>query len=125
MLELGLLGPVRAVRAGRELRLGGPRQRAVLALLVVEAGRVVPAGRLIEELWRGDPPPGAATTLRSYVSRLRGLLAPDATLVALGGGYLLTLGSGRVDAVEFEPAGRGGPGGAGREGCGGCGEPVR
>jgi len=102
MLELGLLGPVRAVRAGRELRLGGPRQRAVLALLVVEAGRVVPAGRLIEELWRGDPPPGAATTLRSYVSRLRGLLAPDATLVALGGGYLLTLGSGRVDAVEFE-----------------------
>jgi predicted ATPase/DNA-binding SARP family transcriptional activator len=102
MLELGLLGPVRAVRAGRELPLGGPRQRAVLALLLVEAGRVVPSERLIEEVWRGGPPPGAAVTLRSYVSRLRGRLAPDATLVARGGGYVLTLGLGRVDAVEFE-----------------------
>jgi predicted ATPase/DNA-binding SARP family transcriptional activator len=101
-LELGLLGPVRAVRAGRELPLGGPRQRAVLALLLVEAGRVVPAGRLIEDLWRGGPPPGAATTLRSYLSRLRALLAPDATLMARGGGYVLTLGPGRVDAGEFE-----------------------
>src|SRR5215468_9891652 len=89
MVELSLLGPVRAVRAGRELPLGGPRQRAVLALLVVEAGQVVPAGRLIEELWRDAAPPGAATTLRSYVSRLRALLAPDATLVARGGGYVL------------------------------------
>src|SRR5215469_6411700 len=110
MLELGLLGPVRAVRAGRELPLGGPRQRAVLALLLLEAGRVVPAERLIEQLWRGEPPAGAAVTLRSYVSRLRGLLAPDAALVARGGGYVLTLGAGRVDAVEFERlagAGRG------------------
>ena len=64
--EVRLLGPVQAVRAGREVPLGGPRQRAVLALLVLEAGRVVPAGRLIEELWRGNPPPGAAVTLRSW-----------------------------------------------------------
>ena len=70
-VEVRLLGPVQAVRAGREVPLGGPRQRAVLALLVLEAGRVVPAGRLVEELWRGSPPPGAAKTLRSYVSRLR------------------------------------------------------
>ena len=86
MLELGLLGPVRAVRAGRELRLGGPRQRAVLALLVLEAGRVVPTGRLVEELWRGSPPPGAAVTVRSYVSRLRSALAPEVAVVARGGG---------------------------------------
>jgi len=77
-------------------------QRAVLALLLVEAGQVVPAGRLIEELWRGEAPPGAATTLRSYVSRLRALLAPDATLVARGGGYVLPTGQWRLDAVEFE-----------------------
>jgi len=102
MVELGLLGPVRAVRAGRELPLGGPRQRAVLALLAVEAGQVVPAGRLIEELWRGDPPPGSATTLRSYVSRLRALLAPDATLKASGGGYVLALAPGQLDTGEFE-----------------------
>jgi SARP family transcriptional regulator, regulator of embCAB operon len=45
--ELRILGPVRAVRAGREVALGGPKQRAVLALLVLEAGRVVPTGRLV------------------------------------------------------------------------------
>ena len=97
-----LLGPVQMVRAGREIRLGGPRPRAVLALLVLEAGRVVPAGRLVEEVWRGSPPPGAAKTLRSYVSGLRALLNPDATLAARGGGYVLGLDPGMVDAVRFE-----------------------
>jgi len=58
MLELGLLGPVRAVRAGRQLTLGGPKQRAVLALLLVDAGRVVPADYLAEVLWRGYPAAG-------------------------------------------------------------------
>jgi len=86
VLELGVLGPVRAARDGRELGLGGPKQRAVLALLLVDAGRVVPAGHLAEVLWRGAPPPGAAKTLRSYVSRLRSLLDPEAALVARGGG---------------------------------------
>ena len=84
VLELGVLGPVRAVRDGRELALGGPKQRAVLALLLVDAGRVVPAEYLAEVLWRGAPPPGAAKTLRSYVSRLRSLLGPEAALVARG-----------------------------------------
>jgi predicted ATPase/DNA-binding SARP family transcriptional activator len=100
--EVRLLGPVQVVRAGREIRLGGPRPRAVLALLVLEAGRVVPAGRLVEEIWRGSPPPGAAKTLRSYVSRLRALLDPDATLAARGGGYVLGLDPDMVDAVRFE-----------------------
>ena len=100
--EVRLLGPVQVVRAGREVRLGGPRPRAVLALLVLEAGRVVPAGRLVEEVWRGSPPPGAAKTLRSYVSRLRALLDPDATLAARGGGYVLGLDPDLVDAVRFE-----------------------
>ena len=100
--EVRLLGPVQVVRAGREVGLGGPRPRAVLALLVLEAGRVVPAGRLIEEVWRGSPPPGAAKTLRSYVSRLRPVLAPDAALAARGGGYVLSVDPGVVDAVRFE-----------------------
>ena len=100
--EVLLLGPVQVVRAGRVVGLGGPRQRAVLALLVLEEGRVAPAGRLVEELWRGSPPPGAAKTLRSYVSRLRALLDADATLVARGGGYVLTVGPGQVDAGRFE-----------------------
>ena len=54
MLDLGILGPVRAVRAGRDVALGGPKQRAVLALLLIDAGRVVPAEYLAEVLWRGS-----------------------------------------------------------------------
>jgi DNA-binding SARP family transcriptional activator len=91
-----------AARDGRELGLGGPKQRAVLALLLVEAGQVVPAEYLAEVLWRGDPPPGAAKTLRSYVSRLRSLLDPEAALVARGGGYAITVAPDRVDASRFE-----------------------
>ena len=102
VFEMRLLGPVQAVRAGREVPLGGPRQRAVLALLVLEAGRVVPAGRLVEELWRGSPPPGAATTLRSYVSRLRSALGPEAAVVARGGGYAISTGPDGLDARRFE-----------------------
>src|SRR5262245_37831886 len=60
--EIRLLGPSRAVRLGQEVGLGGPKQRAVLALLLLEAGRVVPTTRLVEEVWRGQPPPGAAKT---------------------------------------------------------------
>jgi predicted ATPase/DNA-binding SARP family transcriptional activator len=93
---------VRAVRGGRELALGGPKQRAVLALLLVAAGRVVPAERLAEELWGACPPPGAAGTLRSYVSRLRTLLRPDAALIARGGGYALAAEPGQLDASGFE-----------------------
>src|SRR6185437_16099177 len=100
--EVRLLGPVQVARSGCEIALGGPRPRAVLALLVLEAGRVMPAGRLVEEVWRGSPPPGAAKTLQSYVSRLRALLSPDAALVARGGGYVLDVDAGVVDAVRFE-----------------------
>ena len=102
LLELGVLGPVRAVRDGRELGLGGPKPRAVLALLLVDAGRVVPAEYLAEVLWQGAPPPGAAKTLRSYISRLRPLLDPEAALVARGGGYAIRVDPDRVDAARFE-----------------------
>jgi predicted ATPase/DNA-binding SARP family transcriptional activator len=102
VFEVRLLGPVRAVRLGREIALGGPKKRAVLALLLLEAGRVVPTGRLMEELWRGSPPRGAAVTLRSYVSRLRAVLGPDAVLEGGGGGYVITVRSDDVDAGRFE-----------------------
>ena len=72
----------------------------MLALLVLEAGRVAP-GRLVEEVWRGSPPPGAAKTLRSYVSRLRALLSPDAALAARGGGYVLGLDPVMVEHPGF------------------------
>src|SRR5215470_6822140 len=102
VLEFRVLGPVQAVRDGRELALGGPRRRAVLALLLVAGGRVVPAEQLAEELWEGSPPPGAAGTLRSHVSRLRALTGPDAALIARGGGYALAAGAEQLDAARFE-----------------------
>jgi predicted ATPase len=102
VFELRLLGPVQAARSGREVALGGPRQRAVLALLALDVDRVVPTGRLIDEVWRGRPPPGAAKTLRSYVSRLRSALAPEVAVVARGGGYALSAGSGLLDVARFE-----------------------
>jgi predicted ATPase/DNA-binding SARP family transcriptional activator len=102
VLELRFLGPVQAVRAGRDVALGGPRQRAVLALLALDAGRVVPASRLAEELWLGRPPLGAAKTLRSYVSRLRSALAPEVAVVPRGGGYALSVGPSQVDVGRFE-----------------------
>jgi DNA-binding SARP family transcriptional activator len=100
--EFGILGPVRVVRDGRAVELGGPRRRALLALLLVAGGRVVPAERLAQELWGGCPPPAAAGTLRAHVSRLRALLGSDATLVAQGGGYALAVEAGQLDAGRFE-----------------------
>ena len=102
MVEFGILGPVQAVRDGRVLGLGGPKPRAVLALLLVAGGRVIPAERLAEELWGGCPPPAAAGTLRAHVSRLRTLLSPDAALVAQGGGYALAAEARQLDAGRFE-----------------------
>ena len=101
-LELRILGPVQAARGGRDVPLGGPKQRAVLALLVLDAGRVVSVGQLAEALWQGRPPPGAPKTLRSYVSRLRTVLGPEVAVAARGGGYALLAESGLVDATRFE-----------------------
>ena len=108
MLEFRILGPVQVARDGRELALGGPKRRAVLALLLVAGGRVVPAERLAEDLWGASPPPGAAGTLRSHLSRLRALVGPDAALIARGGGYALAAGPDQLDAGRFERLARAG-----------------
>jgi predicted ATPase/DNA-binding SARP family transcriptional activator len=101
-IELRLLGPIEAVRDGDEIRLGGPRQRALLGLLAIQPARVVPTDRLIDELWAGDPPDGAETTLRSYVSRLRGALREGAQIRASSAGYSLQLDPQRLDVRRFE-----------------------
>ena len=98
MTEYGLLGPVQACRSGRPLPLGGPRQRAVLARLVIARGRAVPAGTLADDVWGGCPPATATKTLQKYVSELRAALGPD-ELVTVGGGYRV---QGDSDVVRFE-----------------------
>ncbi|MGV9315087.1 BTAD domain-containing putative transcriptional regulator [Streptomyces sp. NPDC003691] len=101
-----------AVRAGgRRVELGPPRQRAVFALLLINAGSVVPVESLVDRIW-GDAPPGAAVaTLQSYVSRLRRLLGgcvlPDGSTPALRyrqPGYTLGLAGEHTDAHRFERA---------------------
>jgi DNA-binding SARP family transcriptional activator len=100
-LEIRLLGPVEASADGAPVALGGARQLSLLALLAVAAARPVPADRLAEELWQGDLPPGAESTLRSYVSRLRRALGAQA-VVGRGGGYALAVGDDAIDAQRFE-----------------------
>ncbi|MEE1940185.1 BTAD domain-containing putative transcriptional regulator [Streptomyces sp. TRM 70361] len=104
-----LLGPVRAWRGGAELELGPPQQRAVLAALLLRRGRPVTAGKLADALWGHRPPPGAAATVRSYLSRLRTALEPRrpagrpaVLLVSTPAGYVLDVPPSAVDLEVFE-----------------------
>jgi predicted ATPase/DNA-binding SARP family transcriptional activator len=101
-VEFRVLAGVQALRDGEALKLGGPRQRALLALLLLADGRPVPADRLIDELWHGKPPPGAAGTLQSYVSRLRSALGANGAIAGNESGYHLDVDEQSVDARRFE-----------------------
>ena len=101
-IELRVLGPVEALRDGLALPVGGPRQRALLALLALEPGRPVAHGRLVDELWAGEPPEGAEITLRSYVSRLRATLGPEAPITSASASYTLEVDAQTIDARRFE-----------------------
>ena len=73
-LDFRLLGPFEVASNGRLIEIGSPKQRALLAMLLVHRGRVVSFDALAEELWAGHPPASVVTTLSSLVSRLRRLL---------------------------------------------------
>ncbi|MFI8526030.1 BTAD domain-containing putative transcriptional regulator [Promicromonospora sukumoe] len=101
-LHLALLGPVRMWRDGTEVPLGSPQQRAVLAVLLLHEGRVVPGEELVDALWGDVPPKGAWGTLRTYVSRLRQVFAGSAVVIKTAGtGYAAQTPPGSVDAVVF------------------------
>src|SRR6187551_3653443 len=102
VIDFHVLGPVEAVREGEALRLGGTRQRTLLALLLLERGRAVSPDRLAEGLWQGKPPAGASTTLPTYVSRLRGALGGDGLLHGDTAGYRLDVPAEHIDAERFE-----------------------
>jgi DNA-binding SARP family transcriptional activator/DNA-binding beta-propeller fold protein YncE len=95
-----LLGPLEVVVDGMPLRLGGAKQRGVLALLVIHANAVVPAERLIDELWDATPPSSAANMLQGYVSQLRKLLGAE-TIVSTPPGYTLRADDHEIDARRF------------------------
>ncbi|HKQ41636.1 MAG TPA: winged helix-turn-helix domain-containing protein, partial [Pseudonocardia sp.] len=73
-MQFRMLGPLTVENDRGPVALGGPKPRALLAALLVEAGRVVSADRLVVALWGESPPPGAVSALRAYASRLRGAL---------------------------------------------------
>jgi DNA-binding SARP family transcriptional activator len=101
-LEFRILGPLEVVDRGRTLALGGPRQRALLALLLMRANRVVSRDELIDDLWEDEAPEGARNALQYHVSRLRKALAPNDVLVTREPGYMIRVAPGELDLLEFE-----------------------
>jgi DNA-binding SARP family transcriptional activator len=104
-MEFGILGPLE-VRdpAGGLVRVPGAKERALLADLVVQAGRVVAVDRLVEDLWGEEPPGNPANTLQGRVSALRRALGPGGAglVVTRPPGYVLEVAPERVDAGRFE-----------------------
>src|SRR5919108_6408627 len=100
MVDFRVLGSLEVVDRGREIPLGGAKQRAVLAVLLLHAGEVVSVDRLIDELWGDEPPATAVKTLQAHVSRLRRALngAEDGRLETRGHGYVLHVRPGELDA---------------------------
>jgi DNA-binding SARP family transcriptional activator len=100
-VDFGVLGPLVVRRDGRELALGGPKQRALLAMLVLRANEVVSRDRMIDGLWGERPPATVDRTLDNYISRLRKLLG-DGRLARRPPGYVLQVHPGELDADRFE-----------------------
>lgn len=108
-LEFNLLGPLEVLDGGSPLALGGPKQRALLALLLIHAGEVVSVDRISEDLWGDRPPKTAQTSLHVYVSHLRKLLEPErgkgeaaSLLASRSPGYVLDLDPEQRDLTRFE-----------------------
>ena len=76
-LEIRLLGPVEALLDGAPVASGGARPRALLTVLALSAGTAVSTERLIDTVWDGAPPAGAANSVQVYVSRMRKTLQPE------------------------------------------------
>jgi predicted ATPase/DNA-binding SARP family transcriptional activator len=100
--RLGVLGAVTFERRGERLSLGGPKAQQVVAVLVAHHRRSVSSDLLIDTLWDGEPPPSAAGTLQSHISRLRGVLEPEIVITREPDGYRLDAPPSAVDAERFE-----------------------
>jgi DNA-binding SARP family transcriptional activator len=104
-MEFRLLGPLEAIGDGRALPLGGAKQRALLAVLLLRPNEVVSTDRLIDELWGDQPPPTAAKVVQVYVSQLRKAMAANGvepSIVTRPPGYLVRVEPGQLDVESFE-----------------------
>jgi predicted ATPase/DNA-binding SARP family transcriptional activator len=100
-VRIGILGPLEVWDSGRSIEVGGARLRALLILLALEAGRVVSAERLIDDLWEDNPPVSATNALQALISRLRTLVGRH-LIDSHPAGYRLAVVSTDVDAHDFE-----------------------
>jgi len=100
-LEFRALGPLEVSDGGRAIALGGPKQRLVLAHLLLAAGRVVSMDQLIDRLWDTEPPKAARNTVQGYVSHLRSALGSE-RIEGRAPGYVLHAEPDEVDVLRFE-----------------------
>jgi DNA-binding SARP family transcriptional activator/DNA-binding beta-propeller fold protein YncE len=100
-VRFGILGSLVVWRDGSAVSIGAAKQRAVLALLLIRRGELVPTETLVDELWGERPPPTALKALRTYVSHLRKTLG-EGVLETHPGGYSLRLEPDALDAERFE-----------------------
>lgn len=101
MQEFRILGPLEVRSEEGPIALGGPRQRALLAALLLRAGHVVPTEQLVDELYGTEPPRTATTALQNTIGQLRRLLGAEA-LLTRAPGYLLDVKREQIDAHRFE-----------------------
>lgn len=102
MLEFRLLGPLEVVADGSPIPLGGRKQRATLAILLLYANRVVSVDRLADDLYAGAPPVTAVTQVQRQISDLRKTLGTGAAIETRPPGYLIRVGDAQVDLHRFE-----------------------
>src|SRR3954464_8568124 len=100
MLEFRILGPLEVADDGELIQLSGQKQRALLALLLLDANRAVSTDRILDALWGEQPPRTAATSLQNFVSQLRKLLGAD-VLVTKAPGYQLRIKPEQLDLERF------------------------
>jgi len=107
-MEYRVLGPLEVTHVGRPVALGGAKQRALLAVLLLDAGRIVSPERLVDALWGDSPPEGARHAVHVYVSQLRKALAGGGAgsnpIATQPGGYALRIEPDDLDLNRFERA---------------------
>src|SRR5436309_12076670 len=100
-MQFRILGPLEVYDDGRPIALGGPKQRALLGVLLLHANESISTERLVDELWGDQPPARAHKLVQGYVSGLRKQLGP-ARVVTRSPGYLVRVEGGELDALEFD-----------------------